>query len=311
MEWLEAVIETSSEEIDRLCEALAQEGVEGISIEDAADFQSFLEKNRNYWDYVDEELEQKFRGVSRVKFYASCDAEGEGLLQRVENMLGRKMSVGRVDSGDWENNWRQYYQPIPIGQRLLIVPDWIDAPDGGRVQLRLEPGLAFGTGGHATTQMCLEALDAMDLEGKRVLDLGCGSGILGIGALVLGCAHVTACDVDPLSPEAARDNAARNRIGKGRYEVFAGDILTDAGMKQRIGTNYDIVLANIVSDVIIPLSAFVRGFMAEDASFICSGIIDSRAEEVKAALIANGFVLEREMTKEEWYCFVCRASGRL
>ena len=106
MEWLEAVIETSSEEIDRLCEALAQEGVEGISIEDAADFQSFLEKNRNYWDYVDEELEQKFRGISRVKFYASCDADGERLLDRIQKKLGKNIKVGRVDSGDWENNWR-------------------------------------------------------------------------------------------------------------------------------------------------------------------------------------------------------------
>ena len=311
MEWLEAVIETNSEEIDRLCEELAEEGVEGISIEDAADFQNFLTKNRNYWDYVDEELEQKFRGISRVKFYASCDADGERLLDRIQKKLGKNIKVGRVDSGDWENNWRQYYQPIPIGKRLLIVPDWMDAHDGGRVQLRLEPGLAFGTGGHATTQMCLEVLDAMDLEGKSVLDLGCGSGILGIGALVLGCARVTACDVDPLSPEASRDNAARNHIAKERYEAFAGDILTDARIKQRIGKNYDIVMANIVSDVIIPLSAFVREFMAEHGSFICSGVIDSRAEEVRAALKTNGFVIEREMTKEEWYCFVCGASGRL
>lgn len=306
MKWIEAVINTKSEEIDVLCSQLEALGVEGISIEDEADFRQFLDQNRQYWDYVDDELSDQFRGLSRIKFYLSEDVQGKELLKTVQTVLHCEVKTKTVDSEDWENSWRQYYEPIKIGTRLLIVPDWLDPELENRVPLRLEPGLAFGTGGHATTQMCLEALDGMDLQGKTVLDLGCGSGILGVGALVLGCERVVACDVDPLAPEAARDNVGRNRIDASRFSAFAGDILSDMKTRNRIGTNYDIVLANIVSDVIIPLSSFARQFMAQNGVFICSGIIDSRAEEVKAALLQNGFEITEEKKKEEWFCFVCR-----
>ena len=306
MKWIEAVINTKSEEIDVLCSQLEALGVEGISIEDEADFRQFLDQNRQYWDYVDDELSDQFRGLSRIKFYLSEDVQGKELLKTVQTVLHCEVKTKTVDSEDWENSWRQYYEPIKIGTRLLIVPDWLDPELENRVPLRLEPGLAFGPGGHATTQMCLEALDGMDLQGKTVLDLGCGSGILGVGALVLGCERVVACDVDPLAPEAARDNVGRNRIDASRFSAFAGDILSDMKTRNRIGTNYDIVLANIVSDVIIPLSSFARQFMAQNGVFICSGIIDSRAEEVKAALLQNGFEITEEKKKEEWFCFVCR-----
>ncbi|MBR1496005.1 MAG: 50S ribosomal protein L11 methyltransferase [Oscillospiraceae bacterium] len=306
MEWIEATIKTKSEEIDGLCELLAGLGIQGFSIEDSEDFRQFLDRNRKYWDYVDETLARKFEALSQIKFYVPGDADGRRLLEAVRQASGRPLAEKTVCSEDWENAWRAYYQPIEIGKRLLVVPDWLEADSGGRVPLRLEPGLAFGTGGHATTQMCLEVLDGLDLAGKSVLDLGCGSGILGIGALVLGCGRVTACDVDPLSPEAARDNAAKNHIAPEQYTVFTGDILADEGAKQRAGTNYDLVLANIVADVIIPLSAFVRDFMAEQGLFVCSGVIDSRAPEVEAALKGNGFDIVEARRKEEWMCYVCR-----
>ena len=306
MKWIEAAIDTNSEEIDALCFRLEELGVEGVSIEDEADFQLFLENNHQYWDYVDDELSKQYRGLSRIKFYLSDDADGKQKLNEVQKALNRPLTIKQVDSEDWENSWRQYYEPIEIGSRLLVVPDWLDPELSGRAALRLEPGLAFGTGGHATTQMCLEVLDGMDLRGKKVLDLGCGSGILGVGALVLGCERVVACDVDPLAPEAARDNVRRNAIDSSRFTAFTGDILADRTLRNRIGPDYEIVLANIVSDVIIPLSSFAREFMAEDGVFICSGIIDSRAEEVRNALLQNGFHITEEKRKEEWYCFVCR-----
>ena len=305
MKWIEATMKTKSEEIDDLCAQLEELSIQGIFIEDEADFQSFLVNNQQYWDYVDEELTNQYRGQSRIKFYVEDNAEGYALLEQIQKNLNRSVTSNVVDSEDWENNWRQYYQPIEIGRRLIIVPDWLETENQERIQLRLEPGLAFGTGAHATTQMCLEALDAMDLRGARVLDLGCGSGILGVGALVLGCAEVTACDIDPLAPEAARDNVKRNQVDPKKFRAFTGDILTDAALRKQIGSAYQIVLANIVSDVIIPLSGFVRQFMAEGAGFICSGVIDSRAEEVRAALKNNGFQIEQEKKKEEWYCFVC------
>jgi ribosomal protein L11 methyltransferase len=154
--------------------------------------------------------------------------------------------------------------------------------------------------------MCLEAIQDIELAGKKVLDLGCGSGILGIGARVLGCASVVGCDIDPKAPDVAAGNAALNGIGSDVFKVYAGDIICDASLRAMLGTGYDIVLANIVADVIIPLSALASDFMAEGALFICSGIIDNRVDEVKAALEGNGFAIIKHRHEEEWNCFACR-----
>ena len=306
MRWIEAVIQTSAKEIDSLCEQLAALGVDGISIEDETDFQSFLENNRKYWDYVDEALTQRFAGSSRVKFYLPDDEDGNAALKRIREALPLEIEVGYMEEEDWENSWKQYYEPIPVGKRLLVVPEWMEAEPDGRCILRLDPGIAFGTGSHATTRMCLAALEDYAGPGKRALDLGCGSGILGIAALLLGCDSVQGCDVDPKAPDAAVKNAALNAIGPDRFQVCAGDVLADMGMRRRLGTGYDIVLANIVADVIIPLSAFVRGFLADGGVFICSGIIDERCTEVENALRRNGFEVLRHLREDEWSCFVCR-----
>lgn len=295
-----------SENIDELCLRLNDMGVEGMCIEDEADFKAFLENNRQYWDYVDEELEKKFRGLSRIKFYLPDDEEGRKQLARLREAFSESIEVSTVDDSDWENNWKEYYKPLKIGSRLIVVPQWEETDPEGRTVLRLDPGLIFGTGSHATTRMCLEALQEHPVEGKRVLDLGCGSGILGIGAKVLGCGEVVGCDIDPKAPDVAGSNAALNGIGGESFRIYAGDILADEGLRGFIGGGYDIVLANIVSDVIIPLAAFVRRFMAPGALFICSGIIDGREDEVAAALKANGLEILEHKHSEEWNCFVCR-----
>jgi ribosomal protein L11 methyltransferase len=253
---------------------------------------------------VDDELADKFRGVSRVKFYLSDDEDGRAQLAEIRAGLGREIQTAFVADSDWENNWRQYYEPIEIGEKLVVVPEWLEAPDDGRVPLRLDPGLIFGTGSHATTRMCLAALEGISGAGKTVLDLGCGSGILAIGALLLGCSRAAGCDIDPKAPEVAEANAALNGIGKDRFAVYAGDVLTDAGMRKALGTGYDIVTANIVSDVIIPLSAIVAPFLKPDGVFLTSGIIEGRQDEVRAALEKNGFVILEHHCEEEWHCFV-------
>ena len=306
MRWIEAAVATKSSEIDGLCARLESLGVEGMSIEDEEDFRNFLENNRKYWDYVDDELNERFTGLSRVKFYLQDDAEGNALLERVRGALEQEISVSYLEDEDWANSWKQYYEPLPIGEKLLIVPEWMEPETNGRIALRLDPGIAFGTGSHATTRMCLEALEDYAGKGKTALDLGCGSGILGIAALLLGCDSVTGCDIDPKSPDAARMNAGLNGIGEENYKVCAGDVLSDEGMRRYLGTGYDMVLANIVADVIIPLSAFVGRFLAENGTFICSGIIDDRAEEVEKALISNGFTVLRHFHEEEWHAFVCK-----
>jgi len=306
MRWIEASIATRSAEIDELCEKLQTLGVEGISIEDEADFNRFLEKNHKYWDYVDEKLNQKFTGCSRVKFYLPDDAEGNQQLNDIKTALQREINIDYLDDEDWENAWKQYYEPIPIGTKLIIVPEWMQAETNGRSELRLEPGLAFGTGSHETTQMCLRAVEEYAAPGKRVLDLGCGSGILAIAALVLGCSSAVGCDIDAKAPDAASANAALNGIGEDRFKVFAGDVLADEGMRRFLGSGYDIVFANIVADVILPLSGFVRRFMGEQGVLICSGIIEDRADEVEETLRHNGFQILRHLTENEWHAFVCK-----
>ena len=304
MRWIEVCINTPREEIDARCEELAALGAGGFVIENEEDFREFLENNHQYWDYVDKELEDSFSGVSRIKTYLSDDEDGRAVLAAIRKVCG-EVAVSFVEDSDWENNWREYYKPIEIGQKLVVVPEWEPIPVGGRIPLRLDPGLIFGTGSHPTTRMCLAALERYAAPGKRVLDLGCGSGILAIGALNLGCGSAVGCDIDPKAPDVASANAALNGIGPDCFWVYAGDILSDASMRRTLGSGYDIVLANIVSDVIIPLSAIAGDFMAEGGVFITSGIIEGRQDEVAAAIRANGFAILAHRCEEEWHCFEC------
>lgn len=306
MRWIEAVIETKSEEIEKLCDDLTDLGVDSMVIEDEADFRDFLEKNRQYWDYVDSELERKFEGMSRIKFYLSDDEAGNVTVDRIREAMKISPGISYIEDSDWENNWREFYKPMEIGERLLVVPEWeeIDRPD--KVILRLDPGLIFGTGSHATTQMCLAEVEQYAEKGRSTLDLGCGSGILGIAACLCGCDLSVGCDIDPKAPEVARRNAALSGLQSDRFTVFSGDILADAGMRKSLGVGYDIVLANIVADVIISLAGIVKGFMAPDAVFICSGIIEGRQEETARALENAGFEIIGHRCREEWHCFTAK-----
>lgn len=305
MRYIEVTVNTPADEIDARCEQLAALGAGGFVIENEEDFKNFFEHNRQYWDYVDEELENKFLGVSRIKCYLTDDGEGLKVLKKFRDAFP-ELSTAFVEDSDWENNWREYYKPIEVGEKLVVVPEWEEAPADGRVPLVLDPGLIFGTGSHATTRMCLAALEKYASPGKRVLDLGCGSGILGIGALLLGCGSCLGVDIDPKAPDVVMHNAALNGIGPERMTAWAGDILGDASLRARIGEGYELVLANIVADVIIPLSGMVQQFMSKDGIFICSGIIENRWPETAETLKANGLEILDHRSEEEWHCFVCR-----
>ncbi len=308
MDYTEVIINTRHENIDPDILVLESLGAEGFVIEDESDFKEFLEANTQYWDYVDKELEDRFKGLSRIKFYLNNDPAGKEILA---NVLSRfpEAETSTVKDSDWENNWRKYYKPIEIGKRLAVVPQWESESYEGsdRTLLKLDPGLIFGTGSHATTKMCLESLEAMEKLPETVLDLGCGSGILGIGALLLGSLECVGCDIDPKAPDVAYMNACLNGIGKDRYTVYAGDIISDMSLRKECGSGYGLVIANIVADVIIPLSSFVKDFMSEDALFICSGIIDNRRDEVEAALNKNGFEILEHKHLEEWNCYITKS----
>ena len=305
MRWIEVTVNCTGDP-DLMCADLAELGVGGMIVEDEQDFENFLEHNHAYWDYVDEELENKFKGVSRVKFYLSDDEEGKATLNKVAEFLGSMPETAFVQDSDWENNWKEFYKPISVGEKLVVVPEWEETPENGRIPLKLDPGLIFGTGSHATTKMCLAALEDVAGPGKTVLDLGCGSGILGIGAILLGCSRCAGCDIDPKAPEVALSNAALNGITPEQFDIRAGDVLTDAGMRTALGSDYDIVTANIVSDVIIPLSGMVRTFLKPGGTFITSGIIDGREEEVRQAIESNGFFILAHHQEDNWHCFVAR-----
>ena len=317
MKWLELHIDTVHAGLDAVETLLSSLGIDGVVIDDETEFQDFLENNHQYWDYVDEDLEKQMQGKSRVTFYLEANEEGfakmgevrialEDLKQRRRDCGTLLMTLENLEDADWENNWKQYYKPMEIGERLLVIPQWETADTKGRVPLILDPGLTFGTGSHATTRLCLTALEQRIHGGERVLDLGCGSGILSIAALRLGADCAFACDIDDKCLKVAYENAALNGIGPDTYTVKVGDILTDTALRADIGTGYDIVVANIVADVIIALAPAVRPLLKKDGVFLCSGIIDDRAEEVAGKLREAGLEILETHSSEGWFSYLCR-----
>lgn len=308
MNWLEVTVNAGKGDIDGLCTLLEELGAGGLVIEDESDFESFLEKNREYWDYVDEDLRAGKIGVSRVKFYLPGDEEGRARLGEIREGIdkaGFSVSVAELRDEDWANNWQKYYRPMEVGERLIVVPEWEAAPvHEGRAVLRLNPGMIFGTGSHPTTRMCLKEIEKSAAPGHKVLDLGCGSGILAIASLVLGCESALGCDIDPKAPDTARKNAALNGLGEDRFTVYSGDALKEGRLRSIIGSGkYDLICANIVADVIIALSNDVTRWLAPEGLFICSGIIEGRQDEVKAAIVRSGLRIIETRNEEDWYCF--------
>lgn len=319
MDWIKVTITTTSAGIDPVSGRLLELGINGIEIADKEDFKEFLENNRKYWDYVDEELERLKDADTVINLYLSDGAVGMEQLAAVrssmeelkqmdtEDQYGTLMvSTDHVRDEDWSEIWKQYFHPIPVGEKVLIQPAWekTDNPEH-RTVFTINPGMSFGTGSHPSTRFCIEEIEKHLKPGDTVLDLGCGSGILSIIALLLGAKDADAIDIDPNAVDVAYSNLALNHLSRDHYHAFPGDILTDSSLRASLGT-YDLVIANIVADVIIGLSKFVRQFMKENGTFICSGIILERLDEVKTALTDAGLTIEEVRKDNDWAAITCR-----
>ena len=303
IKWLEVAVNTTPDKLDRVCARLAAAGMDSVVIEDEQDFLTFLEQNRQYWDYVDQELLDRMKGVTRVKFYVTDDGPGKKQLAEYTRGLEEEYAVTPLSDNDWAYSWQKYYKPLAVGKRLYVVPEWLreEPVPAGRTPLYLNPGLTFGTGSHASTQLCLEGVEEHAVPGRDVLDLGCGSGILSIAALCLGAKRAVAVDIDPKAVDVAYENAALNGVGRDRYTVRAGNVLSDPALAAELAQQrYHLVLANIVADVIIPLAPQVPKLLEADGVFLCSGIIDARIGEVEAALKKADLTVTRKREKNGW-----------
>ena len=307
MDWLEVTVFTPGDRLDKLVDALEDLGVGGLVINDETAVRAFLEGNKSAWDYVDDSVFDSVRGGSSVQFYLEDSPEGRRQMEVYKGALpGFEFGSRRVCDEDWMNSWRAYFRPIEIGSRLLIVPAWEEAPeDTGRIILRIEPGQAFGTGAHASTRMCLNELE--NVHAGTVLDLGCGSGILAVGALLFGSSEAVCCDIAADAEAVCYDNARLNGINLSRIKAYTCDILSESELVRVTGgARFDIVFANIIADVIIPLTRTVKSHLSPEGVFICSGIIDGRQEEVRSAIEANGLRIVLERRTEDWHMFTAR-----
>ena len=302
MAWLEITIDTTAERIGPAVTTLTARGFADLVIEDQEEFETFLEENRAYWDYIDEDLQEKLQGLSRIKLYLEdTDEAGMERLKKAVAELKLEMAVSQLPETDWEESWKDNYPPQEVGETLVVLPYWRADEDTDRRKVILDPGLTFGTGAHPSTQMVMEFMEKLVKPGAACLDLGSGSGILSLTALALGAGSAVGVDIDPKAEDIARENAAYNGFGAEVFTALTGNVTEDKapmeGLRQR---PWDMVLVNIVADVIIGLAPVLPNFLGKDTVLLCSGILDVRLEDVTAALEKAGIRIEEVKQKEDW-----------
>jgi len=269
----------------------------GLMIEDFSDIDTCP------WDYVDEELLAKDKTVVSISGYMETNENVIAVTEQLKIMLPQdaQVEIIPVNEEDWANNWRKYYHPIHVGKNLVIKPSWIDYDKkDSDIIVELDPGMAFGTGTHETTRMCMAHLEKYIDKNSRVLDVGCGSGILSITSLLIGANEVTGVDIDPVAVKVAIENGEMNNFKAPRYNIKRGNLVDEAEGK------YDVIVANIIADVIIGVCGDVKQFLADDGVFISSGIIIDRKDDVKRAFDENGYKVVEEVEEGEWVSFVCK-----
>ena len=322
MDFLKVEVYTRSEAVDILVMRLSELGINGFEIHDSADFDEFLENKDANWDYVDDELMGLKTVPTHITLYLQDNAQGletlaelkgvmKELCEREPELYGEfDIRVGNVREEDWANNWKKYYKPFKVGEKLIVKPSWEDVGDtDGRKILEIDPASSFGTGQHHTTKMVMELLEGVIKGGERMLDLGCGSGILSIAGLLLGAKSASMVDVFENAVNTAAENVRKNGFGDDSFTARRGNIIDDEALRSALGGGYDLITANIVADVIIAMSGLFGGFLKEDGTLIVSGIIDERLDEVMTALTAAGFSASEKRNAEGWNAVVLKRSA--
>ena len=312
MAYLEITVTTAPGSIEQVAAILTARGFSDLVLEDQGEFEDFLEENRAYWDYIDEQLQQKLQGLSCIKLYLEDrDRAGLARLEKVLAQLRENKEFGALPvtivplaEENWEESWKDNYPPQSVGEKLMVLPYWLaDGDTEGRLPVILDPGLTFGTGAHPSTQMVMETMEQCVKPGDTCLDLGSGSGILSITALRLGAESAIGVDIDPKAEDIARENAAYNGFTAPEFTALTGNVTDDkALMEQLAHKKYNVVLVNIVADVIIGLAPVLPAFMEQDTVLICSGILDTRLPDVMQALEAAGLTVTATRAKEDWRC---------
>ncbi len=317
MNFMQIDIDTAAEAADLLTAQLSDLGISGFVIHSSADFEEFLQNKTANWDYVDDDLMRLKEQPAYITLYLQENEQGAETLAELKGVLAElkrrggdfygslEIRVGSVREEDWANNWKQYYKPFTVGSRLLVKPSWEEVPDAsGRKILEIDPASSFGTGQHHTTRLVMERLEQTVRPGDSVLDLGCGSGILSIAAMLLGARRAAMVDIFENAVRTAAENMKKNGFSETCFRALCGNILDDEALRAEIGGGFQVVTANIVADVIVSMSGFFSGFLAPGGALIVSGIITERLDEVKKALAENGFSLVSEDEREGWNCLI-------
>lgn len=319
MDWIEIAVKTTTEGIDPVSGILIMNGISGYAVEDKCDFEEFLRDKEVYWDYIEDSLMKLRECDTTVTFYVTNDAEGVEQLSLIKSELSRlaredadrkfgelSVDVKNIAEEDWANNWKKFFKPLNIGERLVIKPTWEKIEDAcGRTVVEIDPSSSFGTGSHTTTKLCLEYIEKIDTligkKGYEMIDVGCGSGILGIAAHKLSSAHITAIDIEENSIRVAKENFDTNLVDEKAYELFVGSITDDKELWNKVSSvKYKMLAANIVADVLKAMAPYFKEILEDDGYAVISGIIAERADEVEKTFLDTGFAVKEKNTKDGW-----------
>ncbi len=317
MIYREITVHTTSEASEIIQGIFLAADISLYTVEDPEDFKDLLENKFIPFDYIDDSLMKRAEGETLIKAYIEEGIQGDERISNLKSLVEKYKSSCDIDAGtleidiktlddeDWANNWKQYFHPLIIGEKFIVKPTWEECEPDGRYVIEIDPESSFGTGQHETTSLCLEAIETVDVNNKNILDMGCGSGILGIGASMLGAKSVVAVDIEENSARIATENAKKNNVFSDSFKVYWGNVLDGGEFKELILPTkkvYDVVLINIVADIVVEMLPMISESLI--GTIICSGIISERKEKVLDALKKYNFSIKEIKTKNDWVCVV-------